>query len=164
MPARRISTEHHELTDPSRRRAMKAAAATGTAALIWAEPTIKGLARRPAYANAGSASVLCFGTEPLVAQPLPFDEDLDLPAMGIVTFTLVVNDEGLASTNTVSAVHGGAPCSIDAGPGMYSLSNTDGEMATGGMIQPDGTIFWSNGLTSSFNATLTGPAITGTCP
>ena len=35
---------------------MKAAAATGTAALIWAEPTIKGLARRPAYADVSSSN------------------------------------------------------------------------------------------------------------
>lgn len=56
MPAQRATSHQHELDNPSRRRAVKAAAATGTAALIWSEPSIVGLARRPAYADVGSAT------------------------------------------------------------------------------------------------------------
>jgi hypothetical protein len=36
---------------------MKAAAAAGVGAVVWAEPTIKGLAKRPAYASAGSTDI-----------------------------------------------------------------------------------------------------------
>lgn len=39
----------------SRRRLLKATAATAAGAAVWVEPTIKGLARRPAYAAAGSS-------------------------------------------------------------------------------------------------------------
>lgn len=42
--------------DIGRRAALKTAAAAGVAAVVWAEPTIKGLARRPAYADTGSGA------------------------------------------------------------------------------------------------------------
>ena len=40
---------------PSRRQALKIGAATAAGLAVWAEPTIKGLASRPAYAQACSA-------------------------------------------------------------------------------------------------------------
>ena len=45
------------VADLNRRRAIKAGVAGVGAAVIWAEPTIKGLARRPAYAAGGSTAV-----------------------------------------------------------------------------------------------------------
>ena len=44
----------HEIERPERRRALKAAGGVVAAAVVWSEPTIKGLARRPAYANVAS--------------------------------------------------------------------------------------------------------------
>ena len=44
------ATSDAERVTPDRRRAMKGLAGVGAAAVIWAEPSIKGLARRPAYA------------------------------------------------------------------------------------------------------------------
>lgn len=40
--------------DPTRRTVMKAAAGATAISIIWAEPTIKGIARRPAHAAAAS--------------------------------------------------------------------------------------------------------------
>ena len=37
-----------------RRKVLKGAVAAGAGAVVWAEPTIRGLARRPAYAAAGT--------------------------------------------------------------------------------------------------------------
>lgn len=54
MPARRAQSDS-TATEVSRRRALKLAAGVGAGTIVWSEPTIKGLARTPAYANAASA-------------------------------------------------------------------------------------------------------------
>jgi len=63
-------TAGYEARSPvGRRRAIKGIAAGSAAAIVWAEPTIKGLARRPAFASAGS-----------VLLELTFDGTFEVPA------------------------------------------------------------------------------------
>jgi len=47
----------------SRRNAIKLAVGGGAAAIVWAEPTLKGLARRPAYATTGSTEITALSTD-----------------------------------------------------------------------------------------------------
>ena len=46
----------NESSSIGRRAALKGAAAAGAAVVVWAEPSIKGLARRPAYADTTSGA------------------------------------------------------------------------------------------------------------
>lgn len=43
-------------TRMNRRKVVKAAAGIGGAAVLWSEPTIKGLARRPAYGQMATSA------------------------------------------------------------------------------------------------------------
>ena len=104
--------------DPSRRRLIKAGTASVGAAVVWAEPTIRGLARRPAYARATSGPPITqeitltgertFGPRTLILDPnqngtidgLPYDfEVLAATVFRItdatpsnITFTDVIDD------------------------------------------------------------------------
>lgn len=55
----------------SRRRAIKAGAAVAVGATVWAEPTIRGLAKRPAYASAGSGAPETFNINGLLPPVSP---------------------------------------------------------------------------------------------
>ena len=98
---------------------MKAAAAAGVATVVWSEPTIKGLARRPAYASGGSqpvsgpvtitgtingttfSNLMWSPTEiagdpptPIVLTPTVIDDlpALALPSGGLLTFINPIGD------------------------------------------------------------------------
>jgi len=52
----RMETDDSDETDPdlTRRRALKTGVAGVGAAIVWSEPTIRGLVKRPAYAAAAT--------------------------------------------------------------------------------------------------------------
>ena len=50
-------SDGENVPDHSRRRVLKTAVAGAVATTLWAEPTLKGIARRPAYAATGSSPV-----------------------------------------------------------------------------------------------------------
>ncbi|MEM7091453.1 MAG: hypothetical protein AAF567_00515 [Actinomycetota bacterium] len=121
MPAPGAPNEPSEhCCDISRRRALKLAAATGAGTIVWAEPTIKGLARRPAYADAASNIV------PYTVDLTPTSLSLNTatpatePLTGI-TFALVVVDGGFAGiTGTVTLTRTGCACTITSLPAALS--------------------------------------------
>jgi len=54
---------------PSRRRALKIGAAAAAGTVVWTEPTIRGLARRPAYAAGGSGQEIVFDLGTALSPP-----------------------------------------------------------------------------------------------
>jgi|GEM_PF-2748570 len=61
------NTSNNKPRSVTRRRALKTGAAVGIGAVVWTEPTIKGLARRPAYAAGGSGPATIY-TVPLIPE------------------------------------------------------------------------------------------------
>ena len=126
MPARRATSDHHEPASPSRRRALKTAAATGAAALVWTEPTIKGLARRPAYADAGSSTTFEEGTVTPISVAISLNGTASLNTTGSGTLTLTLLDSFAGPVLTAVRADDGCACNITS----ENLTLTEGFAGT----------------------------------
>jgi hypothetical protein len=86
-----------ELMSHSRRRALKIGVAGAAGAAVWAEPTIRGLARRPAYAATASGA-------PVVFDLTTFTDPFGLPTQsGVLEQSITVDGVTLTVTRGTNA-------------------------------------------------------------
>jgi len=135
------SDNQEELSGVSRRGVVKAGAAAALAATVWAEPTIKGLARRPAYAGAGSREnprgCFPFGVEvDLRFDPTRTAEVFVDAATGVTLELTFVSEKKFQ----LSAVLDGCDCSIDVDGMVNTYISADGASDSPGVIQDVGGV------------------------
>jgi len=140
------SHEHATGATPSRRSALKLGAAAVAGAVVWAEPTIKGLVSRPAYAQACS-------TAPIVALYQPDDPNVTRNGVSVDTNHNDFTGNGFANfpgtgSITYQNVDGncGGPATVSIRYALAGGSRT-GSIDVNGTVMPitfTGTGGWSN--------------------
>jgi len=116
-------------TDITRRSALKAGSAAAVAAAIWAEPTIKGLARRPAYA-AGGSTVETFNIDLSLGKG---DSASVTGSNGtVISFSRSSNGKDVSSTSNPGGGYSGSVVLGGDGIGSFSLPGSASDQPSAG--------------------------------
>lgn len=160
----------------SRRNALKTAAAVTTGAVVWSEPTLKGLVRRPAYASASTSIQVFLIPAMQGAGRVRFfgDNGLPLTIFSDGGFLLELAGPGPGGSNpepgggeyTLTATLEGCDCAIDLSAANSSIERdvTD----DGGVEPPVFGVVAGNVVTYDWTAdqranTFETPAFSVTC-